>query len=1063
MAILTFNHDVDNVNNFINALEESKNSYYVFVGKSDPWIDANGSINEAAVLPANNSVNQVELDVYRDLVYGKILTPSDVIHMSKKYSWANGNVYARYDNNDPDLSEKQFYVITNTSEVYKCIHNGYGPENPNGVPSTVKPSVTQTDGNFTTSDGYVWKYMFTCDPDAIIKFDTNDYFPVTPNTAVVANAVPGTIDNLVLLNAGNNFQIYETGFIKSFVNNYIIQLSSNSSAVDNYYTNSSIYLKSGYGSGQIRRISSYNGLNRLLSVDPAFDYFVNLNLDNINGTITIGDIVTQKATSITFLYNSGFTNSGDIVVQASTGATGIVRKANSSVMKVEHLSNTDFTNTQIIFNTSYSQVQKSGKVWVNTAANGVLIGSNVSTTFLTEFAINDYVRVGEDANNEIRRVTAVNTTHITVSSALTQNQSSANIFLVPSAITVDSLTKTNANGYVVYKNIDSVQLQYSNVTPVNQSFTIGETVSLVDAANTSQNANGTVSFSNSSTIILSNILGSFASNLYIYGLASQTRAYIGSLESYPNITVETEGGGFDIGTDIIIRHANGVATGNASVISTYSSPNELTEFVISPTVNIQGDGNGALAYCTVDTSANNPERSITSIILIDGGSNYSTANVTIFANTLFGNGAIVEAQISPIMGHGYDAYSELRANYVGVSKKFDTAVNESYKLPIYGSYRSVGIIKNPLIEEAVFELSNFDRSTISVGNSSGTFTAGEVVFQSSSNAAGVVVYSNNTYLELKNTTGTFVYDAANTANVQTTIVGLSSNASTRAKSFTTKYFSLVEDVLGISEINPGGTATINQVISNTSVRVTNVVGSFTSGDLIYAPTTNTYSTLDRIYISNGTVNATSSFGNVVVQTARITLTSNTKPFSQFEYISQQTTNARGKVISTVDELDLTYTTAAPFSVGEKLINTTTGANAVIVFANTTSKYLKLSAVSSNGFNETTNRPFRAGDNIQNESGSKTSVINTIYNVLVVADVNRLNSLDTTPFLGKFQVSGNNTIVGNTSGAEGLATLTDSIKLPDLVRNSGKVIYLENLSKFDRSPTSTEQVKLIIKF
>lgn len=1063
MAILTFNHDVDNVNNFINALEDSKNSYYVVVGKPEPWLDANGNVNETAVVPANNSVNQVELETYRDMVYGKLLTPDDVIHMTKRYAWSNGTVYARYDNNDPDLMKKSFYVITDTNEVYKCIHNGYGPENPNGVPSTVKPSVTQTSGNFTTSDGYIWKYMFTCDPAAYLKFQTNDYFPVTPNNAVSQNAVPGTIDNLVLMNAGNNFQVYETGFIKSFVNNYVIQLSSNSSAIDNYYTGSSIYLKAGYGSGQLRKISSYNGLNRLMSVDPAFDYFINLKLTNVNGIFSLGDLVTQKTTTVTFLYNSGFTNVGDVLVQANTLATGIVRKANSTVLKVEHTSNTDFTNNQIIFNTSYAQVKKSGKVWVDTNANGFLIGSNTGTSFLTEFAVNDYVRVGEDANNEIRRVTAVNTTHITVSSVLTQNQSSANIFIVPSALTVDSLTRTNANGFIVYKNLDSVQLQYANVTPINGSFTIGETVALVDQANTSQNANGTVSFANSTTLILSNVLGTFTSNLFAYGLTSQTRAHIDELDSFPNITVQTEGGGFDIGTNITVRYANGIPSGNATVISTYSTPNELTEYVISPTVNIEGDGNGALAYCTVDLTANNPDRAISSIVLVNGGRNYSKANVTITANTLYGNGAVVQAQISPIMGHGHDAYSELAAMYVGVSKKFDTGVNEGYKLPIYGSYRSVGIIKNPQIEEAVFEVNDFDRSSLTIGNTTSSFTIGEVVFQPSSNAAGVVVYSNNTYMELKNTTGTFVYDSINTSNAATTIIGLSSSAETHAKSFNVKYFVLTEDVLGISEINPGGTAKITQVISNNQIRVSNVVGSFASGDEIFAPSTNAYAKLTGIYIGNGSINATSSFGNVVIQTARITLTSNTKPFEKYEYIRQNVSEATGKVISTADEIDITYEDDVNFTIGEKIINDTTGANAIVTFANNEGNYLKLSAVSTNGFNETTNRAFRSGDTIRNEANTKNSVINNVYSVLLVADVNRVNSLNTTPFLGKFQVSGNNAIVGNTSGAEGLATLSGSIRLPDLVRNSGKVIYLENLSKFDRSPTSTEQVKLIIKF
>ena len=1062
MAVLTNHYKTELVNNFITSLEDSKNSYYVFVGRSEPWLNANGDIDETAIPPANTSVNQVELDVYREMVYGKILTPSDVIHMSKRYNWANGTTYARYDNADANLYSKAYYVITDTREVYKCIHNGYGPSTTNGVPSTFKPSVTQTAGNFQTPDGYIWKYMFTVNSDDYDRFQTNNYFPVTPNNEVKNNTIPGTIDNMILLNGGNNFQVYEVGFIKNFVNNFVIELGSNSSAVDNYYTDSSIYLKTGFGSGQIRRISSYSGTNRLLSVDPAFDYYENLKLSDIQGILNVGDQVTQKITNITYLYKTGIFNENDALLQSETTAAGIIRTANSTVFKIETTSNSAFSNLYPIINTSYEPVKKSGKVYVDTTANAYQILSNTATTFNTEFVAGDYVRVGEIDSSQIRRVVSVNTTTLSVSAPLTIDYNSANIFIVPAAITVDSITRLDTEGFITYKNIDSAQLFYSNVVPATQSFVVGETVALVDEANTSQAANGTVSFSNASTLILSNIRGTFNSNLYVYGLTSQTRAYINFSETYPNITIETSKGGFESGSKIDVRNLEGVRVGNALVISTYTSPNELTEYVISPRVSIEGDGNGAIAYCTVDLSSNNPNRAISSLVLVNGGRNYSRANVTITANTLYGNGAVVQPQISPINGHGHDPYSELYSVYVGVSKKFDTAVNESYKLPIYGSYRTVGVIKNPYLSEAIFHLNNFDRSTLFIDNASGEFDIGEVVVQSSSNAAGVVVSTNSSHIDIKNTTGTFVADSSNTANVSTAIYGWTSGSNAHVMTANTKYFSLSSNLQAISEITPGGTADINQVISNTQIRVTNVLGSFAQGDGIFSSSTGTYANITAIYTSNGSVDSTSNFGNTINQTARITLSSNTNPFVKYEYVTQDVTYATGKVISTFDEVDIVYNAANNFAVGDTILNTTTGANAIVIFANTSTKYLKLSSVSTNTFNETNDKPFNVGDTIQNFDGTKSSTINTIYSVLVLSDVGSVTTVNSTPFLGKFQ-SGENEIRGQTSGTVGAITLSDSIRYPDLVKNSGKVLYLENLSKFDKTKTTTEQVKLIIKF
>ena len=132
---------------------------------------------QAPSLSPNTSITQYEQSVYQNMIYGKKLSNTDVSFMVNRYQWTSNTIYSRYDNNDSDLYSKHFFVINDTNDVYKCIHNGYSAQNPEGIPSLVKPSVKNTSGNFQTSDGYIWKYMFTCEPNAYINFNTSNYIP----------------------------------------------------------------------------------------------------------------------------------------------------------------------------------------------------------------------------------------------------------------------------------------------------------------------------------------------------------------------------------------------------------------------------------------------------------------------------------------------------------------------------------------------------------------------------------------------------------------------------------------------------------------------------------------------------------------------------------------------------------------------------------------------------------------------------------------------------------------------------------------------------------------------
>ena len=1033
MAVLTINQYIDSINSFINNVTNSYNSYYLFYGKTDAWINANGQIDDTAIPSANASVYSYEQSIYKDIVFGKLITENDVAHVIPRYNWTNNTLYTAYNQNDANLYDKEFYVVTDAFEVYKCIDNN------GGANSTVKPSLTTTSGVFSTADGYVWKYMFTVESNANTKFTTTEYIPVTPNTDVVNNATRGSIDFIKVTAGGNNYQAYDRGYLQNFTNNYVVQIANTASPISGRYVNSAIYLKTGFGSGQLRTISGYSGLNRLVTVSQPFDTSIVLNLANTNGTFDTGLVATQRLDYVSFLYQKGYFNANDQIVQSDTVATGTVLNANATVLKIDKSSVNTFHTDLPFYNTTQSAVLKTGTVDINTTSNALYITANTGTAFTTDFAINDYVRVGDNANTNIRLVTAVNSSVITVNTPLAANVIANTIYKVPYAGTPTSVTVTLANGVISNTNLNSVTLAYDNVAINSLLFTIGERVDMVGGNDIAQGANGIVSFCNTTAVILSSITGSFLTgpNNFIRGVSSLQKANILSSTSFPNITLSSPSGTFVSGQQVYIRTLPDLtAVGNATLIASFQIPNELTEYVISPAVTIEGDGTGALAYSVVNSSflsSNNIE----SIVVLNPGENYTYANISITANGLFGDSAAASPVIAPLTGHGSDAYKELGARYAGISMTIDTGEIEGYKFPVHSKYRKIGIIENPLYEEVSVTVGNYDRTTLHIANKSGSgFSVGEFCYQPNTAAAGIVVYANTSYVQIKNTKGSFI---ANTANDN--IIGLTSSTTANVKISNTVYFSVLSNVEIISETTSNASA---QLVSanNTVLKLTNVAGRFDANDTVYDAVTNAYANVTSILIANGTVDATNSFGDKFSQVARLTLTSNTAAFYVGEKVTQDVSLASGVVLSTNTDIDIIYTNAnGSFSVGNQITDGSTGATATVTFANST--YLRLT--SKNG-------TFADSQRIINNVNIGAD-ITTVYPVLVLTDVNGDN---------KFQ-SGVYQFVGNQSGSVGRNQILSTIIYPDLVRNSGSVVYLENVAPVTRSSTTKEKINLVIKF
>lgn len=219
--------------------------YYISFGKFDEWTDDSNPPD------ANAAITQSHYEVNRNLLFGKKLSADNIAYIAKKKLWTTGTVYDYYTDTDPYLYDRNFYVINSINRVYKCLFNNYG------AASTIEPNLTINNGDFNTSDGYKWKYLFTVNSSDRKLFSTDEYFPITPNDAVTLFAEPGALHVIVVENSGNNY-ISANGYIDSIISTTQFKISNtNASTISGAYNGSSFYIYSGGGTGQISPVTNY--------------------------------------------------------------------------------------------------------------------------------------------------------------------------------------------------------------------------------------------------------------------------------------------------------------------------------------------------------------------------------------------------------------------------------------------------------------------------------------------------------------------------------------------------------------------------------------------------------------------------------------------------------------------------------------------------------------------------------------------------------------------------------------------------------------------------------------
>lgn len=184
---------------------------YLFIGNSNQYANSDNTISDIT-----DSVKD-EKTVWDTMYAAKLITTNDIELVVPKVTWTGNTKYRQFDDAaditdlitaNTSLNLKPMYVMTSNYNVYKCLCNNVSAN------STIEPTgnYSTSNGFISTSDGYLWKYMYSIYPSN--KFLTTEWMPTPQSYTIkhynsdVSNIVDGALAKIIVTNNGSGY--YET-------------------------------------------------------------------------------------------------------------------------------------------------------------------------------------------------------------------------------------------------------------------------------------------------------------------------------------------------------------------------------------------------------------------------------------------------------------------------------------------------------------------------------------------------------------------------------------------------------------------------------------------------------------------------------------------------------------------------------------------------------------------------------------------------------------------------------------------------------------------------------------
>ena len=408
---------------FVDEVKAAANSHYLWVGRGEPW-----TTDTTPDVPYDNTFYHTN-DVWQRMQsLKKVSGTSDITFAAPRYQWISGTTYSEYDDRDIALESKKFYAITDNNHVMICIKAGSGA-------STTNPDNTgvQTAGviDFSASDGYIWKYLFTLTTTASSKFLTSAFIPVdflaaNPGGAaaqalqdqfsVQSAAVNGGIHNIKVVTGGSGYSASDTFTVTINGDGTSASVTdANVTVTSGVITNLKVAAPgSGYTKAKVTVTSdgSGSGCTARAVISPRGGFGADPRED-LRAHYTTVSLTLTGAEGGDFVVGNEYRQLGLIRNPYAFGTTSGTTFASATTMFAMYTltvstgsgapNASEFTNDATIIGSATGAL---GIIDTYDAAAGVIYYHQTETTGYTAFTTSDNVKISGSANTA-RNVTAV--------------------------------------------------------------------------------------------------------------------------------------------------------------------------------------------------------------------------------------------------------------------------------------------------------------------------------------------------------------------------------------------------------------------------------------------------------------------------------------------------------------------------------------------------------------------------------------------------------------------------------------------------------------------------------
>ena len=180
---------------------DASNKYYAAISRSEAW-------NDSDVSPTPLRTKSEENKFRNSMQSIKLI--SDVSLVIPRYNWSSGTFYSAYDDTQVGQPTNAYYVINANQQVYMVLRASVSATG-TAVASTVEPTGNTTGTPFKTSDGYVWKFMYSISAVDANKFQSANFIPVKSIPFTNINSSVAEVEQKAIQDAAIHGQIIGYG------------------------------------------------------------------------------------------------------------------------------------------------------------------------------------------------------------------------------------------------------------------------------------------------------------------------------------------------------------------------------------------------------------------------------------------------------------------------------------------------------------------------------------------------------------------------------------------------------------------------------------------------------------------------------------------------------------------------------------------------------------------------------------------------------------------------------------------------------------------------------------